>query len=217
MKVISNNIPKIGKELATYGKEDVVSKLGNDVIQKTVIGILKGENIRSLTEALTKRRISLSTASMFLTYVKTLIQEPDFAQKYGEIIYSNITESKLTKAEKSYLNWMAGLTEKQIQNVLRGKDRDELKRYILETDLFIKQLAEITEKQLGKIGGKVFVNEKECYFGWLEFSQLFLSIGSQTLAIRGSEKSTYGKMFEKLVLSLTFSLSPLLYPHLLQF
>ena len=206
MKVISNNIPKIGKELATYGKEDVVSKLGNDVIQKTVIGILKGENIRSLTESLTKRRISLSTASMFLTYVKTLIQEPDFAQKYGEIIYSNITESKLTKAEKSYLNWMAGLTEKQIQNVLRGKDRDELKRYILETDLFIKQLAEITEKQLGKIGGKVFVNEKECYFGWLEFSQLFLSIGSQTLAIRGSEKSTYGKMFEKLVLGSVLSL-----------
>lgn len=200
MKNITNNIPKIGKELATYGKKDVIDKLGNDVIQSTVISVLKGENIRSLTESLTKRRISLSTASMFITYIKSLIENPQFSKEYGKNIFSNISESKLTKSEKSYLTWMVGLTEKQIQNVLRGKDLNGLKKYIYETDLEIKKLASITEGKLGNITSTIFYNKKECSLSWLEFSQLFLAIGSQTLAIRGSEKSTYGKMFEKLVL-----------------
>jgi len=36
--------------------------------------------------------------------------------------------------------------------------------------------------------------------GWQELSQIFTAVGAQTLTIRGSEKSMYGKYFEKLVL-----------------
>ena len=206
MNSITNNIPQVGKELATYTRNDVVNKLGNDVIQNTVLGILKGENIRPLTETLTKRRISLSTAALFTTYIKTLLENPLFSKNYGSVLFDNIKEPKLTKAEKSFLTWMAGLTEKQIQNVLRGKDSSEIKKYISEMDLQLKQLARTAENELGTLEAKISFNEKNCSLSWLEFSQIFLAIGSQTLAIRGSEKSTYGKMFEKLVLGSVLTL-----------
>ena len=200
MKLVTNNIPSLGKSLATYGKNDVINKLGNDVIQNAVMGILKGENIRALTETLTKRRISMSTAAMLVTYIKSLAAKPDFSRNYGNSLFKNITESKLSRVEKSFLTWMVGLTEKQIQNVLRGKDTSGIEKYISEMDAQLKQLAVTAEKEFGNIQSRVVLEKNECTLSWLEILQIFLAVGSQTLAIRGSEKSTYGKMFEKLVL-----------------
>ena len=41
---------------------------------------------------------------------------------------------------------------------------------------------------------------------WREILHLAMAIGSQTLAIRGSEKSMYGKLFERLILGAVFTL-----------
>ena len=38
------------------------------------------------------------------------------------------------------------------------------------------------------------------YIDWDTILQIMTSIGAQTLAIRGSEKSTYGKLYERLIL-----------------
>src|SRR3989344_9380367 len=62
-------------------------------------------------------------------------------------------------------------------------------------------LAAETEKESGKLQCCVkYANGKESILDWHDMLSLFCTIGSQTLAVRGSEKSTYGKLFERLVL-----------------
>ncbi|MDE5757804.1 MAG: CfrBI family restriction endonuclease [Allobaculum sp.] len=199
-------IPDLGKNLVNYGKADVIDRLGKSVIQKTVIGILKGENIRTLTESLTKRRVSLSAAAMLKTYLTAFSNIPDFSKNYVDIIFNSLTKDKPTKSEKTFLTWMAGLTEKQIQNVLRGKNKDNLKSYLTETMQTLSSTEDEAKKEFGELLANIKLGNTKCEIAWLEIIQLFLAIGSQTLAIRGSEKSTYGKMFEKLVLGSVLSL-----------
>lgn len=193
-------IPTLGKKLALYEKGEVIERLGEDVIKSTVAGILRGENIRSLTENLTKRRISLSSAALLKTYVEAASKIPDFAEKYTEIILSNYKQKKLSKTEKCYLNWFAGLTGKQIQNVLRGNNSSELEKYLAETNNLLKTAETELEKEFGNLSGSISIGNQKIDVSWLEILEIFLAVGSQTLALRGSEKSIYGKMFEKLVL-----------------
>ncbi len=56
-------------------------------------------------------------------------------------------------------------------------------------------------EQFGELSAKIKLSkELELAVSWEFFVALFCTIGSQTLAIRGSEKSTYGKLFERLIL-----------------
>jgi len=41
---------------------------------------------------------------------------------------------------------------------------------------------------------------KRVRLNWKDIARLTTAIGSQTLAIRGSDKSMYGKLFERLIL-----------------
>ena len=202
---IVKNIPNLGKSLAFYGRAEVVDKLGPEVIRKAVLGILKGENVRSLTENMTKRRMSLSAASMLVTYMKTLADDPKFSDKYGEYLTYALHDPRINKSERHFVNWMAGLTEKQIQNVLR-KDDSMMDGYIKDTDKLLRRMSVLARKEFGDIQSKMAVGGKECTLSWLEFVQLFMAVGTQAVAIRGSEKSTYGKMFEKLVLGSVLTL-----------
>ena len=57
------------------------------------------------------------------------------------------------------------------------------------------------ESTYGSIKGAIAVNEAaRSSITWRFLIHLFDIIGSSTLSIRGSEKSTYGKLFEKLIL-----------------
>ena len=67
-------------------------------------------------------------------------------------------------------------------------------------------LAEETERESGKMLCSIqFAEGQKCSMDWYDMLSLFCTIGSQTLAIRGSEKSTYGKLFERLVLGSVLS------------
>ncbi len=197
---VSDFVPKVGAELSNYQGKQLIDRIGEEVLKEVVASVLCGENLRSLTEGLTRRRLMISNAAMLTTFLSASINFPDFVKKSPFLIAEELSKSKLTKDKKLYLTWLVGLTEKGIQNILRGNDADELKEYLKELDSALQESALSSEKFFGKLTGTIKIQKQEVSINWENILFLFVAIGAQTLAIRGSEKSIYGKLFEKFVL-----------------
>lgn len=93
-----------------------------------------------------------------------------------------------------------------MQNVLRDNPQlieDYRRRYVETCD-------EIIAKNIplyGELSGTLKLGtDKEAEIDWLFMLYLMNTVGAQTLTIRGSEKSSYGKLFEKLVLGSLLSI-----------
>jgi hypothetical protein len=101
---------------------------------------------------------------------------------------------------------MLGLTDKAVQNVLRD-DRTAFKNY---SDLYTEvcqEVINIHKNEYGELTGNLKLGEeKEVKVDWLFITYLLNAIGAQTLTIRGSNKSSIGKLFEKLILGSLLSI-----------
>jgi hypothetical protein len=203
-KIISNNIPATGKNLVKYRGIELIDRLGKDVILDVVTSILSGGNVRAMTEKLTQRRISMSNASMLMTFLTTSSQGHNIDTLYDQI-NAELINHKLTIEEKNYLYWIIGLTGKSIQNVLRG-DKNNLKPYLDELSESINASETKLSEEFGGLNGKLIIDGSILDMSWKRFLQLSLAIGAQTLALRGAEKSMYGKFFEKLILGSVLSI-----------
>jgi len=195
---ITSNIPKTGLSLASYSGKKVIERVGGDIIKEVVTSVLCGENVRTLTESLTRRRLALSNAALLIAYIKSHNNIDDIINDFPELV-KNELNSKISKEKKLFLTWFIGLTGKSIQNVLRSND-DKIDRYL---EGFEKALSESSKKcnaDYGKLKGTLELSKNKINLNWPSILFLFSAIGAQTLAIRGSEKSMYGKLFEKLVL-----------------
>lgn len=196
---ISKYIPELGLNLSKFTGKQFVERIGHDIITNVVGSILCGGNVRSLTEGLTQRRISLSHASMFIAYLKALKNIENFPQRIPELVSHELKSLKLSREKKVFLQWLVGLTGKSIQNVLRS-DEKHLETYLKELQNSLTNTIEQSNKEFGELKATIAINKESYSLEWTSFLQLFTAIGSQTLAIRGSEKSMYGKLFEKLIL-----------------
>ena len=197
---ISNHIPIIGKQLSNYSGAEIIDRLGTDVIKSVVTSILSGGNVRALTESLTRRRLNLSNAAMLMLYLECLKNNNNFSHDLHKLVAHELKNGKLDKESRIFLNWLVGLTGKGIQNVLRS-DVGTFQDYILNLDDSLAKSVMESESIFGTLQ-TVFTdkNNHDYRLGWRELSQVFTAVGAQTLTIRGSEKSMYGKYFEKLVL-----------------
>jgi hypothetical protein len=197
---ISNQIPKIGKQLANYNGVEIIDRLGEDAVRNVVISILSGGNVRALTESLTRRRLSLSNAAMLMLFLQCMKNCDNFSTNLNEIIATELKQKKLDRDSKMFLNWLAGLTGKGIQNVLRS-DEQSFREYLSSLNESITKSAAESDALFGVLQA-VFTDKNNHVYrlNWRELLQIFCAVGAQTLTIRGSEKSMYGKFFEKLVL-----------------
>lgn len=164
-----------------------------------------GGNVRALTEGLTQRRISLSNASMLIAYLKASKNIPDFVKNLSKIVSKELTTTKLTIEQKIFLQWFIGLTGKSIQNVLRS-DQGQLAAYLSDLDNALQNSIKQSKAEFGELSGSITIANENYLINWPSILQLFIAIGAQTLAIRGSEKSMYGKLFEKLILGSVLTL-----------
>lgn len=196
---VSKYIPELGLSLAKYSGEQLIDRVGQDIIKNVVASILCGGNVRSLTEGLTQRRISLSNAAMLIAYLNASKSIKDFQQRLPELVSNELKVSKLNQEQKVFLQWLVGLTGKSIQNVLRS-DHDQLEAYLQELESSLKNSIKQSKKEFGELSGLITIDKENYLVNWPTILQLFTAIGAQTLAIRGSEKSMYGKLFEKLIL-----------------
>ncbi|MBI5376005.1 MAG: CfrBI family restriction endonuclease [Candidatus Schekmanbacteria bacterium] len=176
-----------------------IKRAGEENVRQVVVDVLCGNNLRASTEHLTRLRLGKINAATFIVYLRGLQVAKDFSRQIPQIAFQNLT-CRATKSEKEICKWMIGLTGKGVQNVLRD-DELQLKKYTESFAINLKRLATETEKDLGKLQCRVKSKSgTESILDWHDILSLFCTIGSQTLAIRGSEKSTYGKLFERLVL-----------------
>lgn len=187
-------------DLLTASGKSLIKQIGIDVIRGVVFDVLTGRNIRNSTEILTRRRIAalnLATVNLYLQ-ASTLID--NFIERLPYIASDTLSAGRISKEERWLAQWTLGLTDKGVQNILRD-DYQLLAGY---RDSYIDACREImTQHTLnyGELNGKLQVGtEYQAEINWLFMIYLLNTIGSQTLTIRGSDKSTYGKLFEKLVL-----------------
>lgn len=190
-------VPAKSLDLVNYSGRDLINRLGKDIISNVVLSVLCGDNIRNLTENLTQRRILMMNASLFITYLKALSSIDNLSSSLTKII-SREVKGKLTPNQKKYLLWFIGLTGKSVQNVIR--EQESFNDYISSLDKNLSEISVDIEEMYGPISLEVTNKGIQYLLQWPDLLRCMLALGAQTLTIRGSEKSMYGKLFEKFIL-----------------
>lgn len=204
MSTLRELIPEESVKLVKVGSKDLINRLGVDIIANVVESVLCGGNIRHLTEELTQRRILLLNASMLVTYLKALNSFEDFEESISKIVSSELKTRRLKSNIKSYLYWFLGLTGKSLTNVVR--DDEGFKRYLDRLDSNLFEVSRLISDEYGDLDVKFNNNGIEYLMKWPSLLRCMLAVGAQALTVRGSEKSMYGKFFEKLVLGSVLTL-----------
>ena len=191
---IQDYFPTEAIKLVTMRAQDLLGTLGATSAREIVADVLLGTNIRDATEKLTKQRISLLNGALLATHVKLYLDGVPLSN-IPDMAYYSLINTKLSKEQRNVLLWLLGLTQKQFDNVLRS-DNAAWSNYIQTLKKGLEESSELAEGIFGKM--PLFLDRDQMSWEWA--LSLMMSVGSQTLATRGSEKSLYGKLFEKLVL-----------------
>lgn len=197
---ILDNFPAFSLPALQMSGDEVIERLGIDAVKDVIFRILTGSNIRDSTELLTRRRtttVNLGIVSLFLT---ALERDQDYRDALIESARSVISSKRRNAGELKLARWIIGLTNKSVQNVLR----DDSAKF----DDYVKNYRSITESVASGFEAeqkRLSVNAREGSgstgpINWNWFAYLANAVGASTLSIRGSDKSTYGKLFEKLIL-----------------
>ena len=185
--------------LSTSGS-DLVQQIGLDVVRGVVLDVLTGRNLRDSTEILTRRRIAALNLAMVNLFLHGATLSTDFVNQLPHLATDILARKRLSKAERWLAQWLLGLTDKAFQNVLR----DSLGSLAEYRERYIETCREIIANHVrdsGELSGVLKLDSGlQAHVNWLLMTYLLNTIGAQTLAIRGSEKSAYGKLFEKLIL-----------------
>ncbi len=195
-------IPAPAAALISATNSEIIRVIGGDAIRTCVLDVLSGRNLRDSTEPLTRRRISALNLTLLNLFVRGLQGDRAFAANLPRQALDTLS-GRASKAEKIVARWLLGLTEKGVQNVLRDSP-DDLANYATQyAEVCAAVLAEY-EATNGKLGStfelKSADSRAHVEVDGLAILYLLNAIGAQTLTTRGSEKSAYGKLFEKLVL-----------------
>ena len=198
--------PESAKRILSSKGKDIIQEIGLDIIKGVVFDVLTGKNLRDSTELLTRKRIISLNAATLSVMINGSSKDPEFIKKLPNYAFEKLSKGKkLQKHERWLMQWLLGLTDKAFQNVLRD-DIASLKKYKDSYIAITKKAIKEFENDYGKIFGSISVDSrKRALLNWEFMAQLMSTIGSQTLAIRGSDKSTFGKLFEKLVLGALLS------------
>lgn len=204
MKTIHDLFPEKGRLILTANGREFIERLGTETVRQVILAVLRGENIRSQTEPLTRRRVALVTGAMVALFAQGWQDVDNFTERLSQLALDQIRTTSVSRKELIWpAQWLIGLTGKGVQNVLRSNP-EAREQYLKDFEVAIQDAASKCETDFGPIEMTLgFLEEDAAYkkpLGWKDITRLTTAIGSATLTIRGSEKATYGKLFEKLVL-----------------
>lgn len=210
--IIDELFPEKGKLVITANGREFFERLGLETVRDVILTVLKGENIRTKTEPISRTRIGIVTGALFYLFLRGWADIEGFTDQLSTNALEqmdNTTQSN--KASFWPAMWLIGLTGKSIQNVLRS-DSLMRKAYISDFEDAVEQASQKCLEDFGPISIKMgyFVNgemkQNVKPLDWKDVTRLTTAIGSATLSVRGSEKSTYGKLFEHLILGSVLSI-----------
>jgi hypothetical protein len=210
--IIDDLFPEKGKLVLTTNGKEFIEKLGIETARQVILAVLRGENIRTQTEPLTRRRVAIATGAMIYLFAKGWAEIDNFSENLSSLALEQMIKTPQSKKETFWpAQWLIGLTGKSIQNVLRSNP--ELRQnYISGLEKTIEEAAQICQEDFGNISmslGYFFNDELHQNIkplGWKDLTRLSISIGATASTIRGSEKSLYGKLFEKLIMGSVLSI-----------
>lgn len=196
--------PEGGRALLTGGGREFVERIGVQAIRDSILSVMMGDNIRTQTEPLSRRKIAIVSGALVALFLRGHLKIGNFTSKISEMAVSQLARRrKRDKAATWIAQWLIGLTQKQFQNVLRS-DAEGMKGYVADFEDAIDEAARKCRDEFGDIGMELgFIADakgRRVQLDWKAIARLTTAIGSQTLAIRGSDKSMYGKLFERLIL-----------------
>ncbi len=199
---LSKLFPEGGRILLTGKGKDFVERLGLEATRHAILCVLCGENIRSQTEPLSRRRLAQVSGAIIAMFTQGCLTVKDFQENLSTYAVDQIENLK-GKANLWPAQWVIGLNDKLMQNILRS-DSKQLKAYVKEFDKAIKEAAKHCEEHYGNynmaLGYMKDETGQQVTLDWEGIARITTAIGAQTLAIRGSDKSMYGKLFERLIL-----------------
>jgi len=197
--LIRELIPPMLRHLLEVRGTEFVRQIGEDVIRQVILDVMCGRNLRDATEMLTRRRIALVNAGLVMLFLKGARTDADFVSRLTDLAGDELRQSH-SRSDRWVLQWLLGLTDKAAQNVLRD-DPSALDTYKEQYLQVTREVVEECERNFGTLRGTLGLGGE----GWVQLNWEFLyhllnTVGAGTLAIRGSEKSVYGKLFERLIL-----------------
>lgn len=188
------------KQLLIGGGQALVNQLGIEVIQDVIINVLMGKNLRDSTEKLTRKRTAALNLALVSMFIKGSSESPEFIEQLPHLAAEVLARPRTTEHEKWVARWLIGMTGKGTQNVLR--DNHEL--FETYTREYIETCKEVIANHInehGNLSGYIDTsNGERITIDWQFLTYLLNTVGAETLTIRGSDKSSNGKLFEKLVL-----------------
>lgn len=193
-------------ELLTASGKKLIEVIGLDVVREIVYDVLTGKNLRDSTETLTRRRIATLNLAILKMYIYGSAEYPNFIEDLPKFASEILLKKQLPKKDRWVAQWILGLTDKASQNVLRD-DHNAINNYRDHYIMTCKEVIEEYEIKYGALTGTIELGSgTKAKLNWLFVSYLLNTIGSETLTIRGSEKSAYGKLFGNLVLGSLLSI-----------
>jgi hypothetical protein len=188
------------KALFSASGNEIIKSIGLDVVRTVVLDVLSGKNLRDSTELLTRRRLASLNAATVAMILRGASIQSNFVEKLPEIAERMLRQKRLTRTERWIAQWVLGLTDKASQNVLRD-NADLLAEYRSRFESICRDAAVDSTSTFGPLSAQVNLGtELTADLNWSFMLYLLNIARAQTLTIRGSEKSVYGKLFERLVL-----------------
>lgn len=196
--------PPASRVLLTGTGKQFIERIGVETARNVVLGVLMGENIRTQTEPLTRQRVSQISGALVALFAQGGLQIEGFTGQLSDLAVQQLSARKGADKSSEWLaTWILGLTEKSTENVLRGRSNDKAE-YIVDFERAVEQAARQCHADIGDLrmtlGYAEDAEGRRVELRWNDIIRLTTTIGSQTLTIRGSDKSMYGKLFERLVL-----------------
>lgn len=198
MDTVNKHFPEKARKLLTSKGRELITQVGLDIVKGIVLDVLYGKNLRDSTELLTRKRIATLNIAALVMMLRGSKDKKNFVKKLPDVSVAAL-KKRISKADRWILEWNLGLTDKAFQNVLRD-DSSGLENYKTKFVEILNGVVSESRKQYGNLSGKITLDGSVIDVDWNAILQILTSVGAQTLAIRGSEKSTYGKLFERLIL-----------------
>ncbi len=200
---LDNLFPKGSRLLLTGGGKEFIERIGVETARQVIHHVMVGDNLRSHTEPLTRRRVAQISGAMVALFTKGCLESDTFISQLSELSVRQLRSAGKDKASTWIAQWAIGLTGKSVQNVVRNK-AGAMENYLSDFEAAINEAAEKCRKDIGELtmtlGFAEVEGGKQIELDWQDITRLTTAIGAQTLTIRGSDKSIYGKLFERLIL-----------------
>ena len=107
--IIDEFFPEKGKLVLTANGKEFVERLGVETARQVILAVLRGENIRTQTEPLTRRRVAIATGAMISLFARGWAEIDDFTNKLSALALEQMTplQKRLDKTRPQWtlLNW----------------------------------------------------------------------------------------------------------------